>query len=248
MLEACMQQHISIMKGSWREACQLCYMLDAIPMRHPRGNLLLSQCISEHSAWRAPETLIKSGPDHYAGTPPLWMQSGIWMIRSQWCTFLQPCQPRSCMASPPRSCTPPGGWRWSGRCAVSSSMKAARKCACQCPRAFVSKAALRLRAASRATPCYPLTQRPSLQLIIGAFFAPLRKPAAAQAWVVRTSALRRMFVSVKGFYFQAEVVGQPVTWLVPHALSQVCVKPLIHLCLPWIDSLPAASVCPDPAC
>ena len=44
---------------------------------------------------------------------------------------------------------------------------------------------------------------------------------AVQAWVVRTNALRRTFVSVKGFYFQAEVVGQPVTWLVPHALSQV---------------------------
>ena len=42
-----------------------------------------------------------------------------------------------------------------------------------------------------------------------------------QAWVVRTHALRRVFVSVKGFYFQADVLGQPVTWLVPHALSQV---------------------------
>ncbi|KAK9916335.1 hypothetical protein WJX75_001357 [Coccomyxa subellipsoidea] len=42
-----------------------------------------------------------------------------------------------------------------------------------------------------------------------------------QAWVVRTSALRRTFVSVKGFYFQADVMGQPVTWLVPHATSQV---------------------------
>ena len=42
-----------------------------------------------------------------------------------------------------------------------------------------------------------------------------------QAWVVRTSALRRAFVSVKGFYFQADVLGQPVTWLVPHALAQV---------------------------
>ena len=30
--------------------------------------------------------------------------------------------------------------------------------------------------------------------------------------MVRTNALRRTFVSVKGFYFQAEVVGQPVTW------------------------------------
>lgn len=41
-----------------------------------------------------------------------------------------------------------------------------------------------------------------------------------QAWVVRTAALRRTFVSVKGFYFQADVMGQSVTWLVPHSLSQ----------------------------
>ncbi|GLI67532.1 hypothetical protein VaNZ11_011746, partial [Volvox africanus] len=42
-----------------------------------------------------------------------------------------------------------------------------------------------------------------------------------QAYVVRSGALRRVFVSVKGYYFQAEVLGQSVTWLVPHALSQV---------------------------
>ncbi|GLC41828.1 hypothetical protein PLESTM_001249900 [Pleodorina starrii] len=42
-----------------------------------------------------------------------------------------------------------------------------------------------------------------------------------QAYVVRSGSLRRMFVSVKGYYFQAEVLGQSVTWLVPHALSQV---------------------------
>ena len=39
--------------------------------------------------------------------------------------------------------------------------------------------------------------------------------------MVRTGALRKAFVSVKGFYFQAECAGQPVTWLVPHSLSQV---------------------------
>ncbi|KAG2433092.1 hypothetical protein HYH02_012795 [Chlamydomonas schloesseri] len=42
-----------------------------------------------------------------------------------------------------------------------------------------------------------------------------------QAYVVRSGALRRVFVSVKGYYFQAEILGQAVTWLVPHALSQV---------------------------
>lgn len=61
---------------------------------------------------------------------------------------------------------------------------------------------------------------------------------ALQAWLVRTNALRRTFVSVKGFYFQAEVVGQPVTWLVPHALSQVRTSStqLPPKELPWVHS------------
>ncbi|PSC72835.1 GDP-mannose 3,5-epimerase 2 [Micractinium conductrix] len=42
-----------------------------------------------------------------------------------------------------------------------------------------------------------------------------------QAWVVRAHALRKTFISVKGYYYQAEVQGQVVTWLVPHATSQV---------------------------
>ena len=42
-----------------------------------------------------------------------------------------------------------------------------------------------------------------------------------QAWVVQAHALRKCFISVKGYYFQADVHGTPVTWLVPHALAQV---------------------------
>ncbi len=42
-----------------------------------------------------------------------------------------------------------------------------------------------------------------------------------QAYIARTHALRRVFVSVKGWYFQAEVSGQAITWLVPHPLAQV---------------------------
>ena len=42
-----------------------------------------------------------------------------------------------------------------------------------------------------------------------------------QAWVVRTRSLRKVFVAVKGFYYQAEVSGYPVTWLVPHERGQV---------------------------
>ena len=41
-----------------------------------------------------------------------------------------------------------------------------------------------------------------------------------QAYVTRTQSLRKSFISVKGVYFQAEVLGQTVTWLTPHALGQ----------------------------
>ena len=58
MLKANMQQHISMMKGSWRAvydrvncaACQkrfLCGILD--------GKLLLPRCIGEDGAWTAPQ-------------------------------------------------------------------------------------------------------------------------------------------------------------------------------------------------
>ncbi|XP_050237796.1 pescadillo homolog [Mercurialis annua] len=42
-----------------------------------------------------------------------------------------------------------------------------------------------------------------------------------QAYIVRTHKLRKVFVSVKGIYYQAEVEGQKITWLTPHALQQV---------------------------
>lgn len=42
-----------------------------------------------------------------------------------------------------------------------------------------------------------------------------------QAYVAKTNCLRKMFLSVKGIYFQAEVQGQVITWLVPHSLGQV---------------------------
>eukprot|EP00850_Spirogloea_muscicola_P019051 SM000182S03941 [mRNA] locus=s182:192670:197090:+ [translate_table: standard] len=42
-----------------------------------------------------------------------------------------------------------------------------------------------------------------------------------QAYITRTHSLRKVFVSVKGIYYQADVIGQKVTWLVPHAMSQI---------------------------
>ncbi|XP_073154777.1 pescadillo homolog isoform X2 [Henckelia pumila] len=42
-----------------------------------------------------------------------------------------------------------------------------------------------------------------------------------QAFVSRTHKLRKTFISVKGIHYQAEVEGQKIIWLTPHALQQV---------------------------
>ncbi|XP_047311064.1 pescadillo homolog [Impatiens glandulifera] len=42
-----------------------------------------------------------------------------------------------------------------------------------------------------------------------------------QAYISRTHKLRKTFISVKGIYYQADVKGQKITWLTPHALQQV---------------------------
>jgi pescadillo len=45
-----------------------------------------------------------------------------------------------------------------------------------------------------------------------------------QALMCRMHALRKAFISVKGFYLQADVHSVNITWLVPHATSQVIPK------------------------
>lgn len=40
-------------------------------------------------------------------------------------------------------------------------------------------------------------------------------------YIVTTNALRRVFVSIKGYYFQASVAGEAVTWISPHRFSQI---------------------------
>jgi len=41
-----------------------------------------------------------------------------------------------------------------------------------------------------------------------------------QAYIIQTHSLRKVFVSIKGYYFQAEVQGNKITWLVPHQFPQ----------------------------
>jgi pescadillo protein len=45
-----------------------------------------------------------------------------------------------------------------------------------------------------------------------------------QYYIAKSRTLQKSFVSVKGVYFQAEVMGEPITWLVPHQFTQAIPK------------------------
>lgn len=47
-----------------------------------------------------------------------------------------------------------------------------------------------------------------------------RLSAEWQLYVMHTRALRKVFLSIKGIYYQAEVQGQTITWLVPFMFTQ----------------------------
>ncbi|KAL1914887.1 uncharacterized protein VTP21DRAFT_7803 [Calcarisporiella thermophila] len=47
-----------------------------------------------------------------------------------------------------------------------------------------------------------------------------RLSAEFQHYVIRARALRKTFLSIKGIYYQAEIHGQPITWVVPYQFSQ----------------------------
>ena len=38
-------------------------------------------------------------------------------------------------------------------------------------------------------------------------------------YVIASKSLRKCFISIKGYYFQAEIKGQKVTWVMPHKLA-----------------------------
>ncbi|KAF9306406.1 mRNA-binding ribosome synthesis protein nop7 [Mortierella antarctica] len=47
-----------------------------------------------------------------------------------------------------------------------------------------------------------------------------RLAAEFQHYVLHTRSLRKTFLSIKGIYYQAEIKGQTITWLVPYQFSQ----------------------------
>lgn len=38
-------------------------------------------------------------------------------------------------------------------------------------------------------------------------------------YVIASKSLRKCFISIKGYYFQADIKGQKVTWIMPHKLA-----------------------------
>ena len=38
-------------------------------------------------------------------------------------------------------------------------------------------------------------------------------------YVIESKSLRKVFVSIKGYYYQAEIMGQLVTWIIPHPFA-----------------------------
>lgn len=47
-----------------------------------------------------------------------------------------------------------------------------------------------------------------------------RLAAEWQLYVMHSKSLRKVFLSIKGVYYQAEIMDQTVTWLVPYLFTQ----------------------------
>lgn len=75
-----------------------------------------------------------------------------------------------------------------------------------------------------------------------------RLAAEWQLYVMRSQSLRKVFLSIKGVYYQAEVMDQTVTWLVPYMFTQtVRPVPLPRICLLNVMLDPDGCGCPSHA-
>lgn len=48
----------------------------------------------------------------------------------------------------------------------------------------------------------------------------MRLASEWQLYIMHTRCLRKVFLSIKGVYYQAEVMDQTITWLVPYQFTQ----------------------------
>ncbi|KAJ2159570.1 mRNA-binding ribosome synthesis protein nop7 [Coemansia sp. RSA 552] len=62
---------------------------------------------------------------------------------------------------------------------------------------------------------------PTVQRVDGDTVAECKRLANEfMLWVVHARALRKVFLSIKGIYYQADVMGETITWIVPYQFSQ----------------------------
>jgi pescadillo protein len=67
------------------------------------------------------------------------------------------------------------------------------------------------------TLCFLFSTFPSLRFVPGYVSRLCRRLTVEFLhYVIEARALRKVFVSIKGYYYQAEIKGQIITWIVPH--------------------------------
>ena len=67
------------------------------------------------------------------------------------------------------------------------------------------------------TLCFLFATFPSLRFVpVGVIKLCRRLTVEFMHYIIEARALRKVFVSIKGYYYQAEVKGQTITWIVPH--------------------------------
>ena len=38
-------------------------------------------------------------------------------------------------------------------------------------------------------------------------------------YIIEAQALRKVFITIKGYYYQVEIMGQTITWIAPHPFT-----------------------------
>lgn len=63
---------------------------------------------------------------------------------------------------------------------------------------------------------FPATDRIKTDIVVNC----RRLMAEFENYVIFTRCLRKVFLSIKGIYYEVEIKGQTITWLVPYQFSQ----------------------------
>lgn len=92
----------------------------------------------------------------------------------------------------------------------------------------------------------PITEKISLQVVEDC----QRLTAEFQIYIMKSRSLRKVFFSIKGIYYQAEIKGQTITWLVPYQFAQAVrtdstyneLRITTALIVQWFNRFPPMSI------